>query len=260
MFHRRGNDEQELAALEKLGPWHQAIPLPSGRLTSDGNPADSERAITVIDPWQMRGTFTSLFDGAGLAGKSFLDVGCNAGGYGFLANEMGASRVFGFDARPHWIDQAEHVRLARGLSTDEIEFDVMHLEELANSSEQFDVTLFKGVFYHLPNPIRALELLASVTRHVMLIDSATSVAAPDNSLILKFESPDHLMSGVDGMSWYPSGPEVITNIAKNYGFPAARVLYNRTGSKADTRDVASTSIGRCRVLVARDAKTIGTVG
>ena len=256
LFRRAKNDDPELTALQQLAPWHQAIPLPSGHVTSDGNDVDSERTISVIDPWRLSATFASLFNGNGLEGKSFLDVGCNAGGYCFAAKEMGASRVLGFDARSHWIDQAEHVRSTRGLTSNDIEFNVMHLEELADANEQFDVTLFKGVFYHLPNPIRAIEILASVTRHVMLIDTATSSTTPDNSLILKFESPDHLMSGVDGLSWYPGGPEVISNLAKNYGFPASRLLYNRTSDRADPRDVASPLVGRCGLLVARNPATI----
>jgi len=248
--------ETTLQTLKDLAPWHHAIDLPGGQTTTDGNAADSTRFITAINPRQMEPTLSRLFDGGGLAGRSFLDVGCNAGGYSFLAHEMGASHAVGFDARPHWIDQARFVRSMLDIDEEQVRFETMHMDAVADLGQRFDVTLFKGVFYHLPNPIRAVELLASVTEHVMLIDTATSVDAPDDTLTIKFESADHLMSGVDGLSWYPGGPSVVAKIASAYGFSHHHVLYNRVGQAADTRDVARSSIGRCGVLVAREASTL----
>ena len=249
-------NDATLQALQELAPWHHAIELPSGHTTTDGNPADSTRFITAIDPRQMTPTLSNLFGGEGLRGRSFLDVGCNAGGYGFVAHSLGASRVLGFDARDHWVDQARFVRTQMGIADDAVRFETMHMNDVADLNERFDVTLFKGVFYHLPDPIRAVELLASVTEHVMFIDSATSVQAPDDTLTVKFESAEHLMSGVDGLSWYPGGPSVIAKIAAAFGFGHHHVLYNRIGQSNDTRDVASDSIGRCGVLVARDESAL----
>jgi len=49
----------------------------------------------------------------GLAGKSFLDAGCNAGGYCFVAKDLGAKETLGFDPRDHWIKQAEFCKRHR---------------------------------------------------------------------------------------------------------------------------------------------------
>jgi hypothetical protein len=92
----------------------------------------------------------------GLAGRSFLDCACNAG------------RSFGFDVRDHWIQQARF--LARHLPSENIAFETCDLAALpALGLEPFDVTLFMGIFYRLPDPIAGLRGLSDATRRIVLV-------------------------------------------------------------------------------------------
>jgi len=231
------NREAIMSELRSLAPWHLNIHLTDDIYSSMGNLDYYEdvkkQGVSLVDPAKMKPLFQNLYS-EGLKSKSFLDVGCNSGGYCFLANELGASYAYGFDAREHWINQAHFVKMIKKLDDSAIEFAVHHLNDLANANRTFDVTLFKGVFYHLPDPVRAVEILAKVTNDIIIIDSASRVDIPEESMISKFEGTEKLMSGVDGLSWYPGGPKVIHNIGKQFGFEYSQVIYDMR--KATTND------------------------
>jgi tRNA (mo5U34)-methyltransferase len=95
-----------------------------------------------------------------LAGKSVLDLGCNAGFFSIELKKRGAARVVGADFDPRYLAQA---RLAAEVSGLEIEFRELSVYDVATLEERFDVVLFMGVLYHLRHPLLALDL---VRRHV----------------------------------------------------------------------------------------------
>jgi hypothetical protein len=64
------------------------------------------------------------------------------------------------------------------------------------------------------------------------------------------ESKTHVMSGVDGLAWFPGGPEVIAPILKWCGFPHMRVVRHKKGGAAERFR------GRFRVVATRDAKDL----
>ena len=80
--------------------------------------------------------------------------------------------------------------------------------------QQYDVVLFKGVFYHLPDPIDTLAKLCDLTGRAIIIDSASRSDIPGDCMVPWWESTTHVMSGVDGLAWFPGGPEVIGAILK----------------------------------------------
>ena len=43
-------------------------------------------------------------------------------------------------------------------------------ERLGN--ERFDICLFKGIFYHLPDPVAGLKIVADRTDEVLILDTA----------------------------------------------------------------------------------------
>ena len=91
-----------------------------------------------------------------LAGKSVLDVGCNAGFYSIQMKQRGAERVVAIDTDEHYLDQA---RFAARVSGTEIEFRNLSVYRVAELRERFDLVLFMGVLYHLRHPLLALDLL-----------------------------------------------------------------------------------------------------
>jgi hypothetical protein len=58
------------------------------------------------------------------------------------------------------------------------------------------------------------------------------------------------MSGVDGLAWFPGGPEVIGAILKWSGFPHMRVVAHRKGDKSERFR------GRFRVIATREERDL----
>ena len=161
----------------------------------------------------------------GFAGKSFLDCACNCGGYSFWAKELGAEECFGFDVREHWINQANFLLQNRPDPKENMTFKVLDLYDLPKMElEPFDITMFKGIFYHLPDPISGLKIAADLTKELLYLDTATINGYPEDCLVSCFEGTEELMSGVHGLSWFPSGPKVLEDILKWLGFVEFRLL------------------------------------
>src|ERR1700724_46842 len=103
---RIGMTRQELAAeVERLRPWVHAIELLQGVRTKRES-AGTEPADHPAGTWEVVRRHLP----PGLAGKSVLDVGCNAGFYSVQAKRLGAARGRGREARQHEIRQALLVR------------------------------------------------------------------------------------------------------------------------------------------------------
>lgn len=212
----------------RLGPWHHDIEVAPGLRTGDpalrrGTSADAG-AVSVTDPAAEMALLAGDLYPDGLAGRSFLDCACNAGGYVFAARGLGAARGYGFDAREHWIRQAEFLR--RHLGGEGVAFETMPLAGLpAKGLAPFDLTLFRGIFYHLPDPVAGLKIAADLTSGLIVVNTASAPRA-EKALTLNVESATEIMSGVDGLAWLPSGPAVVQDILAWCGFPHSRVRYD----------------------------------
>ncbi len=91
-----------------------------------------------------------------LAGKSVLDIGCNAGFYSIEMKKRGAGRVLGIDHDESYLEQA---RFASSVLGAKVEFRRMSVYDVAELEEKFDIVLFMGVLYHLRHPLLALDLI-----------------------------------------------------------------------------------------------------
>ena len=213
------------AQIRRLAPWHHDVEVAPGVRTGEPLPPGSTPpelgTPSLIRPEVGFAQWIAEIFPGGLAGRSVLDCACNAGGYLFAAAQHGAGRGFGFDARDHWIDQARF--LAAHLPAADIEFATCTLDELPELGlEPFDVILFKGLFYHLPDPIGGLRIAANLTRELIIVNTAARYGKGD-ALVLNPESRTELMSGVHGLAWLPTSPRVLTDILAWCGFPHARL-------------------------------------
>jgi tRNA (mo5U34)-methyltransferase len=91
-----------------------------------------------------------------LAGKTVLDIGCNAGFYSIEMKRRGAARVVAIDHDERYLTQARFAAATCGL---EIEFRSLEVYDVAKLRETFDLVLFLGVLYHLRHPLLALDLV-----------------------------------------------------------------------------------------------------
>jgi tRNA (mo5U34)-methyltransferase len=212
--------EQEII---RLGPWHHAIHVTPDVNTrvSEGIGYGNQRGLgTLLDIREyfianMRSVYPD-----GLGGRSVLDCGCNCAECLLWAKELGAGDCFGFDAREHWINQARFLlRHYQGGPTDGIKVEICEMYDLPSLDlDPFDVTLFHGVFYHLPDPIEAVRIAAALTKELLVLDTATRAGLPDGLLAIGSENPQALLSGVHGMNWCPTGPEVLSRMLRWFGF------------------------------------------
>lgn len=218
----------ETALIEEiraLRPWHQNIRISDTLQVIDAFDDDERQRvnnqnISLHNIGERFPEKVRLIYPEGLQGKRFLDCACNAGAYCYWARELGAEQVFGFDVREHWIRQAEFLRRHRSVApVDRMTFRVCDLMELPRQDTgPADLTLFKGIFYHLADPIRGLKIAADLTREVLWFNSARRFIDNNDSLVCLFENPGNLMSGVHALSWMPSGPAVIAKMLFWLGF------------------------------------------
>jgi SAM-dependent methyltransferase len=237
-------------AIAGLGPWHHDVEVTPGLRTGDvplaGDRSDARAPTSYRPEVQIQRLGADLFDGD-FESRSFLDCACNGGGHALAAARLGAGQCFGFDAREAWVKQAQF--LARFAPHENMKFETMQLDELpARKPGMFDVTLFSGIFYHLPDPVRGLKIAADHTRQLIVVNTAAR-RARGNALRVNRESAEEAMSGVDGLAWLPSGPGVLKDILNWCGFPATRL---------DWMNITSRGWSRIQIIAARDESAFRT--
>jgi tRNA (mo5U34)-methyltransferase len=144
--------------IEALGPWFHNIDL-NGVATAPSH---------FLGDYP-RNKFVRFADALppDLAGKTVLDIGCNAGFYSVEMKRRGAARVLGIDSDERYLAQA---RLAtEALGFDDVEFAKLSVYDVAAIGETFDLVIFMGVFYHLRHPLLALDLIREHVAGDMLL-------------------------------------------------------------------------------------------
>jgi SAM-dependent methyltransferase len=214
----------------RLGPWHFDIEVAHGLTTAVSLEAPPEtypesfgevsfQDIRVEHRVHLKNLYPD-----GLDGRTVLDCACNSGGYLFWSRELGAGRCFGFDAREHWIRQARFIQEHRPDAGD-MQFEVIDLYDLPERGlEPFDLTIFKGIFYHLPDPVRGLKIAADLTKEALILDTNSRAGQPDGLLAVQEEGVDALMLGIHGLNWHPTGPGTIIQILQWAGFVDFHVM------------------------------------
>ena len=230
------------------------VELTSGIRTGDGNRGThdgGDHPTNLIDPAELRPLLQQLYPN-GLGSKRFLDCACNGGGYSLLASDLGAEYCFGFDVRDHWIQQARFLKRHFRKSDEQVRFEVCDLDDAGErlGDERFDICLFKGIFYHLPDPVAGLKAVADRTNEVLILDSEAVGGFEDGFLKVISEGVDNPMSGVHGLAWRPTGPAVLARILEWLGFEATHVVVWRHYRPPNAHR------GRIRIVGARDASLL----
>src|SRR3954468_12849080 len=135
--------------VEALAPWFHNIDLGGGLWTAP------DHFLGDYPGFKFRRFADAL--PADLAGKSVLDIGCNAGFYSVEMKRRGAARVIGIDSDDRYLEQARLVSEALGFG--DIEFRKLSVYDVARLGERFDLVIFMGVLYHLRHPLLALDLI-----------------------------------------------------------------------------------------------------
>lgn len=154
-----------LNQLQNLRPWFHCIDLGDGLRTKTAS-AIGEPVEHPQPTWQVIQKCLPK----NLAGRTVLDVGCNAGFYSIEMKRRGAARVLGGDSQRNLIRQAEFVRGVLDLDIEYHHLCVYDLDPIKMG--QFDVTLALGLIYHCKHLVLALEKLFLITRELLVIETA----------------------------------------------------------------------------------------
>ena len=249
--------------LVALHPWHLKVEIGEGLTTEYVQHVNADELpphdgfVTFVDKEREFKNLMGSIYREGLAGKTFLDCACNCGGFCFWAKDLGAQRAFGFDVREHWIKQAQFLKKHRTADSRGVNFKISDLYDVPKLRlAPFDITLFRGIFYHLPDPVTGLKIAADLTRELMYIDTATvEISDSEKSsggLIASFEGVKSPMSGVHRMNWYPTGPKVMRHLLEWLGFVETRVIWHlRNESPPKDSGILAGHKGRIGILAAK---------
>ena len=170
-----------------------------------------------------------------LRGKRCLDIGCNDGYFSFWAEQRGA-QVLAIDILPR-----RAFFFAREVFESRVEFRQMSVYDIHPSEiGHFDIVFFLGVYYHLKNPILALEHIAGLTRERLIVESEITPAPPYSANsqtagegISRFYEGDEL--GADASNWWVPNVPCLLQTIRAAGFPRAELATCYVPSRAIVR-------------------------
>lgn len=225
----------DLAARVRAMRWHHSIDLGGGVVT----PGMADRFPALEQ---------SLPD---MRGRTVLDVGAWDGYWSFLAERRGAARVVALDhyvwgvdlveRNAYWADCArrgvlpdqardavdfwhddlpgrrgfELARETLGSRVEPVVADFMATDLAALG--RFDVVLYLGVLYHMPEPLTALQRLRAVTGDVAVIETeAIHVPGHRDDTLLRFYTADELHA--DFGNWFATSEAALHGMCRAAGF------------------------------------------
>lgn len=224
--------------------WYHEIDLGDGVLTPG-----MKQSTLIEREWE-------LFALGDLAGRSVLDIGGIDGAYAFLAERHGARRVAVLDhylwstdtdhyARiyhehigagitppaPHESDawhpgsmparwRFDTARQALGSRVEAMALDFSDCNLAAVGT--WDVVLYLGVLYHMPDPVRALRRVAAVTRGQAIIETEAMVVPGHAEALWRFFPSGELNN--DRSNWWVPNMGALLGLVGAAGFKNAEIL------------------------------------
>ncbi len=108
-----------------------------------------------------------------IKGARVLDLACHDGRWSYALAAAGADEVLGIEARQELIDQFEHFPDATFKSRVKLHCQDMFaaLEDMVSRGERFNVVTLFGIFYHIMDHYRLLNLIRRLKPKIIIIDS-----------------------------------------------------------------------------------------
>ena len=162
-----------------------------------------------------------------LSGWSVLDIGAWHGFFSFECERRGAERVVAVD-RFAWdrfgMDEFLEAKARLGSRVEHRHLDVHELDPAEVG--QFDLVLLLGVFYHLRNPLQALERVHAVTKRLLICE--THVLLPfvheRYPLVPFFPGDEHATERPRELCAMPT-LEALRQMLESVGFSDVNVVY-----------------------------------
>jgi tRNA (mo5U34)-methyltransferase len=196
-------------------PWYHVMELPDGVVTPGiDDPRDRLPLLGIPDD---------------LSGLSVLDIGAWDGFFSFECERRGAAHVVAAD----WFAWREAARgskrsfeLAREAFGSKVEDVEIRVEELAPESVgTFDLVLFAGVLYHVRDPLRALEAVASVTDGRLILETHVDLALMRKPAAAFYPALE--LEG-DHTNWWGPNPPAVEGMLRAVGFTDVVKVFPRS--------------------------------
>jgi tRNA (mo5U34)-methyltransferase len=164
-----------------------------------------------------------------LTGKTVLDVGAWDGFFSFECERRGAARVVAVDPMG-WRPSAENERASkagfdlarRALGSTVEDLDIASVLDLSPETVgTFDVVLFLGVLYHLPDPLPVLERVTSVAGDLFVLE--THVDLIGDRPAMAFYPGDEV--DADPSTWWGPNPALLHALLRGQGFADTRTVH-----------------------------------
>lgn len=208
-----GNKEIE-KQIKKIKWWHR-IPLGNGVVTP-GRDMTEEKLATLDFPLSF-------------SGKTVLDIGAWDGFFSFEAEARGAKRVIALDSYAWngkgWSNKNGFL-LAKKLLKSDVKDIECEVEDITPKTVgRFNIVLFLGVLYHMKNPLKSLECVASVTKELLIIETHADMIQSKIPL-MKFYRAGELDH--DATSYWGPNPVAIETMLKVVGFKKIEMVYPKS--------------------------------
>jgi tRNA (mo5U34)-methyltransferase len=189
--------------------WWHSIDLGHGIVTKGVDSEQAQRLSRLRLP-------------ADLSRRSVLDIGAWDGFFSFEAERRGASRIVAADYYS-WHGTGwgtgqgkagfQLAREALGSRVEDVDVDVMDLspERLGT----FDLVLLLGVLYHLPNPLLALERVASVASDWLVLETVVDMVGFGRPAAAFY--PGRELNG-DPTNWWGPNAAAVHGMLRSVGF------------------------------------------
>lgn len=184
--------------------------------------------------------------GAGLGGRSLVDIACNWGGFSIEAHLRGAGEVMGFDIRPENVAKAR--RVAAHFGAEAIAFREQDLFTY-EVEKTYDIVLNLGLMYHVSMPFEMMQKTYAMTGEVAVIDTVAHREAFSGFVLGTGEAAvDHAATAI-GVELHPTYRALI-DLAYMVGFKEVIELRGLPGPDWDGFDSDPYGNGTRRCIVA----------
>ena len=163
-----------------------------------------------------------------LSGRSVLDIGAWDGFFSFEAERRHAARVVACDYYAwHGVGWGtgqgkagfQLAREALHSHVEDVDADVTDLS--AERVGRFDVVLFLGVLYHLPNPLLALERVAAVTSGLLILETVVDMVGITRPAAAFYSGRE---LGDDPTNWWGPNHAAVRDMLLSVGFGRVDVI------------------------------------
>ena len=211
-----GELRREVAAIR----WFHTIDLGNGIVTP-GEDASPEKLRRIRLPRDLRG-------------RTVLDVGAWDGFYSFEAERRGAQRVVAIDPNAWrapvgpgnpWSGQLGFNLARRALGSKVEDVDIRLDELTPERIGTYDVVLFLGVLYHLPDPLPVLERVVSLAGELLILETQVDLMWTRRPAMAYYPGSELLG---DASNWWGPNPALVQALLRAQGFSTVELVHRES--------------------------------